>query len=539
MSQRVATVAAIAIAATVGLALPAAGDSAASKEFKKKFEGTQNSWERRRFIEQLDPTDDDSLELITDFVLKTQDWYMREGAIQVLAGAYDPGLIQKLERLCGGRGDAVIVEGVCMAFGRSGNRDRVPFLIEQLDSKKWVVKRAAAIALGMIPDKRSVPALITAWEGEEKFMVWVHILESLEKITRQKNMPRPADWRGWWEAVKDTWEVPTESADNLDEEEMKSGDRVQTRVRGTNLDSRLRGNGLPLLVLPDYGYENDYLQTYLRNLEDTNRIIYMKLPGVQDFSEPALTNAPGLPAPWYPIDRLVESFEELHKELVSASPPKIEDKPFAIMAHGLTCWIAMKYAATHPQRVRRLILVAPTSGNKAWGDGRDRLERNGQQIRDLELEHYAQSLVYNQQTGKHNYEAAGDDDSAALQRKSWTCRFFDFRDLEIGRIYGPIVEKHVGENQVGMAPKVFRPMGSVFIPDDFSLFRLDRVQTPTICIMGARSVWTSEEDGNAIARHYGQAGRLVMFPNSCEMPFIEENEKFVEIVQRFLGSNRR
>lgn len=537
MNSRLAMVGAVTGAICLGFALPAPGaDSEAAKAFKKSFTETQNSWERRALVERLDPTDEDSLDLITDFVLKTQDWYMREAAIQVLAGAYDPGLIQKLERMCGSRGEQTIIEGVCMAFGRSGNKDRVPFLIEQLESKKWQVKRAATIALGLVPDKRAVPALIQAWEKEEKFMVWVHILESLEKITRQKNMPRAADWKSWWETVKDTFEVPTESADALDEEEMKSGDRIRTKVRGTNLDSRLRGNGLPLLVLPDYGYENDYLQTYLRNLEDTNRILYMKLPGATDFSDPPLQNAPGLPAPWYPIDRIVDAFEELHKELVAAG--KIEDKPFAIMAHGLTTWIAMSYAAKHPTRVRRMILLAPTSGNKAWGDGRDRLERYGQQNRDLELEHYAQSMVYNQQTGKHNYEANGDDDSAALQRKSWTCRFFDFRDLEIGRIYGPIVEKRVGD-AVSRGPKQFRPMGSVFIPNDFSLFRLDRVQTPTLVVVGARSVWTSIEDANALAKHYGQAGRVVTFPNSNEMPFIEENEKFVELVQRFLGSSRR
>lgn len=538
MKLRVATIAVAAGAVCLGLAAPApAKDSDAARAFKKSFVETNNSWERRALVERLDPADEDSLDLLTEFVLAQQDWYMREAAIQTLAGAYDPGLIQKLERMCGSRGNPMIVEGVCMAFGRSGNKDRVPFLIDQLGSKKWVVKRAAAIALGLLRDKRSITPLIETWKKEDKFMVWVHLLESLEKITRQKNMPRPSDWEAWWNTVKDTFEVPTDDPDALNEEDMKSGDRIQTRVRGTNLDSRLRGNGLPLLVLPDYGLENDYLQTYLRNLEETNRILYMKLPGASDFSDPPLQNAPGLPAPWYPIDRLVDAFEELHKELVAAG--KIEDKPFAIMAHGLTTWIAMSYAAKHPQRVRRMILIAPTSGQKAWGDGRDRLERHGQQIRDLELEHFAQSLLYNSQTGKHNYEASGDDEQAALTRKSWTCRFFDFRDLEIGRIFGPIVEKQVGENQRSIGPKVLRPMGSVFIPDDFSLFRLDRVPTPTLVVNGARSQWTSVDDANAIAKHYGNNGRVVTFPNSDRMPFIEENDKFVEIVQRFLGSARR
>src|SRR5690606_12027285 len=142
MRVRVAAVAAVAGAGCLGYALPApAKDSEAAKAFKKSFVETNNSWERRALIERLDPSDDDSLELITEFVLAQQDWYMREAAIQVLAGAYDPGLISKLERMCGSRGNPMIVEGICMAFGRSGNKDRVPFLIEQLSSKKWVVQR--------------------------------------------------------------------------------------------------------------------------------------------------------------------------------------------------------------------------------------------------------------------------------------------------------------------------------------------------------------------------------------------------------------
>lgn len=536
MKKRAAAIIAIAGVICVGVAWPTTGaDSEAAKAFKKAFTETQNSWERRVLVERLDPSDGDSLDLLVEFVLKEQDWYMREGAIQTLSTAYDPALIQKLEKLCGSRGNPQVVEGICMAFGKSGNKDRVPFLIEQLKSKNWKVKRAAAIALGMVPDKRSVGELIAAWEDEEKFMVWVHILQSLEKITRQKNMPKAQDWRGWWNAVKDSWEVPTESADELTEEEM-SGDRIRTKVRGTNLDSRLRGNGLPLLVLPEYGFENDYLQTYLRNLEETNRVLYMKLPGASDFTDPPLQNAPGLPNPWYPIDRIVDAFEDLHKELVSAK--QIEDKPFAIMAHGMSCWVAMTYAAKYPQRVRRMILLAPTSGGKAWGDGRDRLERRGQESRDLEMEHFAQSMVYDQSTGKHKYEASGEDDSEALQRKGWTCYFADHRDLEIGRIYGPVVEKKVGENGMARVHKIQRPMGGVFIPNDFSLFRLERVQTPTLVVMGARSVWTSQDDCNAIVKHYGSAGRLVPFPNSDQMPFIEENEKFVEIVQRFLGSKK-
>lgn len=513
----------------------AAGDSAAAKEFKKAFNETQNSWERRAAVLRLDPKDEDSLDLLCEFVLKTQDWYIRNAAIEALATAYDASVIAKLEKMAGGRADPTIIEGIVMAFGKAGNADRVPFMITQLDNKKWQVQRAAAIALAMIPDKRSVEALIACWEGPAKdnFMVWVHILESLEHITQEKEKPKARDWRGWWNAVKDNWEVP-KPKEGGDAEDEKSGERLQTRVRGTNLDIRSRGKGLPLLVLPEYGYEKDYLETYFRNLEETNQILYVKLPGTADF-EPALANAPGLPQPFYPIDRIVESFEGLHAELVKTN--KIQDKPFAIMAHGISCWIAMSYAAKHPGRVRKMILIAPSSGNKAWGDGRDRLERAGTERRDLEMEHYAQSLLYNGQTGKYGYEAAQGDESDALQRKSFTSHFFDFRDLEIGRIYGPIVEKKVGGG-IARVPAYARPMGGCFVPE-FSLFKLDKVPMQALVVCGEQALWTTPDDINAIVSHYGSGARPLIFKKSADMPFIEENDKFVEGVNRFLGTTKK
>ena len=508
---------------------PAAGDSDGARQFKRDFTSTPNSWERRDLVARLDPTDEDQRELLTEFVLKTQDWYLREAAITVLSGVNDEETIEELVDMIGSRRtNAVIVEGIAMAFGRSGDNDRVPELIELLEHRTWVVQRAAAIALGMIPDKRSIGALISAWEDtdEDDFMVWVHMLESLEKLTRQSNMPRAQDWRDWWNVVEDSFELPTG-----EEETEESGEVIRTRVRGTNMEFRSRGNGMPLLVLPEYGYEKDYLETYFRNLENENQILYTTLPGASDFVDPPLQPAPGLPNPFYPIDRIVEAFEELHGELVEQG--KIEDRPFAMMAHGMTCWIAMKYAALHPRRVRRMILIAPVSGDKAWSDGRDRMERLGQETGDVEMEHYAQNQLY--EGGAPRYQPAQGEESTALQRKGHTMYFADPRDLEIGRIYGEVVEKRVGERGIAQVPEAFRPMGSVFIPE-FSLFRLDRSPTPTVVYHGDRSVRCSLDDAQAIARHYQPAARVVRFNRSSRMPFIEENEKFVEITRRFLGN---
>jgi pimeloyl-ACP methyl ester carboxylesterase len=508
--------------------LPAAASAMDAKEFKKKFTSTQNSWERRDLVRQLDPTQKKSMDLLLKFVLKTQDWYMREAAVDVLSKVYDEGVITDLEKMKDR--DPVLAEGIALAFGRSKNLERVPYLTDMLGSKKWTVRRASAIAMRTMKAKEAVDALIDTWLEEDKFLVWVHILESLETLTRQKNLPGPQDWKDWWSVARDNFDFNAE--DELSEDE-KSGDVIKTRVRGTNLSMRSRGQGLPLLVLPDYSYEKDYLETYLRNLEDTNQIIYMDLPGVNDFTEPPLQNAPGLPQPHYPLERIVDAFEEMQKNFIKEGI--IKDK-FAILAHGISCWIAMTFADRHPKAVRRMILIAAHSGQKAAGEGIEALERRGQELGDLELEHYAQSRLYDQQSGGYRYQAQQGEESSALQRKSFTVRFADVRDLEIGRIYGPVVEKVVGNGRY-RGPKMFRPMGGCFIPP-FSLFKLNRVPIPTLIMHGQHSIETSLDDSKAIAKHYGKNARVIPFKRSGQMPFIEENEKFVEGIRRFLGGKK-
>ena len=82
-------------------------------------------------------------------------------------------------------------------------------------------------------------------------------------------------------------------------------------------------------------------------------------------------------------------------------------------------------------------------------------------------------------------------------------RFADGRDLEIGRIYGPIVDKKNDDGQViARMHKAYRPMGGISIPP-FSLFKLRRVPTPTLVLHGMHSIDTTAEDSQAIARHSG------------------------------------
>jgi len=527
---------AIALSALCILAAPTPAQAMDLKEFKRAFAATQNSWERRALVEQLDPTDKKSRKILYYVLTSPQfDWYMRLGAIEVFTKCTDEDVIKELKKVKPtAKKEALKAEAIAVAFGKSGNVAHTEWLVEALEAKADLVRRAAAINMRFVKDKKIIGALIKAWQNEDQFTVWVHMLESLEKLTYQKGMPNSQDWADWWAVNEDSFDFEKAKAE-AEKSNSEDSDVIKTKVRGTNLTMRSRGKGLPLLVLPDYGFEKDYLETYLRNLEDTNQILYMQLPSISDFTDPPLQNAPGAPKPFYPLERIGDAFEALHAELVKQG--KIKGK-FAILAHGMPCWIAMKFAEKHPSVVRRLILIGAHSGSKASGEGIDRLVRTGQKQGDLEMEHYGQSRQFNGQA--YNYVAKGRDEQWALSRKGFTVRFGDRRNLEIGRLYGPVqgVQKRVGD-QVGIVPKYMRAdTAGCFIPE-FSLFKLDKKPVPTMIMVGVGSIEASVEDSNAIAKFYGRYGKVAVFKRSGEMPFIEENEKFVETTRKWLGGKKK
>ena len=492
----------------LALTLAAPTSALEPEEFQRRYGAAKDSWVQRALIEELDPADPAARELLLR-VLEKAPWYQREGAVATLAKLKDPAAWVALGKVR----DAPALEGVARAAGPAG---QLALLKRLSRHKSWAVRRGAVISLRRVLSVEAVEALIAAWKGEQDFRVWIHCLESLEQLTGERDLARVEDWESWLEARRDALDLGQRAPRGA------SGKRIQTRARGTRLDLHSRGRGLPLLVLPEYGYEHFYLQTYLRDLEQGHQLLYLKLPGASDFVEPKLQPAPGLPDPYYPIERLVESLEALHAQLVQDKA--IADRPFALLAHGMSCWIAMRYATLHPKRVRKLILVAPYSSGAAWEAGRDRVEARGRQLGDQEMVHFAQNQLY------EGYEAQSDAETLALERKELSCYFADPRDLEIGRLFGPLVDKEE-DGEVYSCRWIQRPLGTVVIPE-FDLAKLPRVRVPTLVVHGNRSVRTSLEDAALVAKHFG--GKVARFRKSARMPFYEEHADFVKVVRKLL-----
>lgn len=477
------------------------------KDFVREFAGKEKSWEQAEMVSALDPTSEGA-EKIVSYVLGRPDWFLRQKAIAVWTHSENAAVIARLKELAGKKG--AVAEGAALALTRSAGIEDPEFFKGLLKSRDWKIRRAAVMGLSWEEKVDSVDALLEAWPREKVGRVRHQILESLERLTGYVGSPVEDDWVKWWGSRRANFKFGESGA--ID----GSG---EARVGGTRVVYDRRGTGPPLLVLAEYWYHNEYLVRYLRELEETNQLLYVKLPSLGDF-EPALPIEEGFDRPNWPIERLADAFAELHGKLVEEG--KIDDEPFAVLAHGLSSWVAMTYASRHPKKVRRQILVSPYSGMKSWLAGRERIEALGRERNDDELIHYARSELW--EAGRWAYTAASPVEQRALFRKRFTLYFSDPADHEIGRLLGPGFEG---------AHRLEESTGYFLIPN-FEQSELTPAPVPTLVMHGDKSLRTSYGDATDVARHYGRAGKVARYSKSARMPFIEESDRFMKDAKKFL-----
>jgi pimeloyl-ACP methyl ester carboxylesterase len=488
--------------------------------WKKAFLATSASWERRALVLQLDPTVQVGRDLLCRFVLYTQDWYLREAAIDVLAGALREGDPEPLLAQLRGYDSPLVDEAIPLALARTGRRRHFARVRGFLEHDGFVVRGAACRALAAYPDWRSVEALVGLYERGDRAEVCSELVAVLRRLTGQRDLVGPEAWRAWWDRAKPDFKPASEDVDVRPPARTDVFAGVQLTYRQRGVDA-----GMPLLVLPDFGYESSYLEATLSEVERERRVLYVTLPAAADFRAPTLGSGGGLPT--YPLERVVAAVEALRAKLLADG--SIGER-FALFAHGRSAWIAMAYVSEHPKAVRRLVLVAAHSGTKAAAQGVADLEQRGKEIGDEELLHYAQSRRVS--AGVAAYSPKSPEEEEALDRVSFRARFADPRDLRIGRLLGGVEEREGGRMH-----RLLRPLGCAL--PTFSLFELPVAPVPTLIFHGGFSVETSAQDAEAIKRHFGKNARVITFKRSAELPFMEEAAKTVAGMRRFLGVKTR
>lgn len=454
-------------------------------------------------------------------ILRTQPWYDRQGAVEALLKAGSSETLERMVRDLKRHKDLAVRQGMSDALAKMKEdeveikgKDVYSHLYDILDDKNPLVRRMVAHHLRVHKKKEAVEALIQQFQRETDPVVRSFILSSLNSLTQAYQGPSPIAWSTWWQQAKadEDYELG-----EVDEESLRKAEELGNKLKkrktlsvagGVTLETEERGklNSVPILIIPYYGYSKKTMMPFLSELEKTNKLFYIDLPPINSFNNLKVVSAKKIP--YYPIDRLVEAFEDLRKATG-------QDR-FALMACGMNAWIAMRYANLHPESVSHLVFISPLSSNKAYGTATKRMESQGKEKKDRELWHFALTRTFNRQTGESTHDSyhtekeipkpEGEDGS--IDRRSWSLYFKDERDSLIGMLY-PIKDQR---------------MGSVAIPDFRCFTEPPRARIPTIVITGKSNLYSSVDDCKAIAKHFG--GKLYVYPNTAGMPFAEDSALF-------------
>lgn len=278
-----------------------------------------------------------------------------------------------------------------------------------------------------------------------------------------------------------------------------------TTYDGTELAYHVRGEGEPLVCLPGGAMRASEYLGDLGGLTAGRRLILLDLRGTGDSAIPADEST-------YRVDHQVADVEALRVRL------GLEDMD--LLAHSAGGNLAQLYAAAHPQRIRRMVLVTPT----AWAvdlptTPEDRLEgarlRAGREPYDTAIEAYGRILK-------------GDGDASDAD---W--------DLVAPLFYGrwdETARAHCaanGRQQNAKAAGAYAGSGGV---DPVAVrARLRRVVGEVLVLAG-------ELDGNP---RPALAARLAeLFPRgvvdvqaaACHFPWLDDPAGFVGRVERFLSA---
>ncbi len=507
-------------------ALPAQDEVATSGEIKAALR-SPNSGIRHDTWKRLNPEESVHLKRLI-WVLKSKPWYDREGAIDALAKAFSEKVLDRMVKYLHKDRDPAVRQGMAAALAKMNDKKYYKELYEALDDKDPRVRREVVWRLRVRKKEEAVDALVKRFLEEEDPVVKTYLEATLNDLTQAFRGPNPRAWRQWWETAKND---PDYKLGEMDDDAKKAAEELgkklkksRTRLADVDLDTAERGigEGVPILVLPYYGYSRETMLPFLSELERYHKVIYIDLPKIDSFK--GLENVGATGMPYYPIDKLVEAFEALREEK--------KQEHFAIMACGMNSWIAMRYASLYPKSVAAMILICPYSGNKTYGRGVDRCISIGKSKKDRELEYYGYSQRVNTQTGKSILEQNHEKDEklyprmkneqACIERRSWAAFFYDDRDGVLSQLFG----------------KRRNHPGGVLIPE-FDCYRETKPKrrVPTLICSGKNDVRTTPDDGKGIAKHF--SGVPVVYTRSAGMPFVEEAPKFNRDVIGFLRKNTR
>jgi proline iminopeptidase len=272
-------------------------------------------------------------------------------------------------------------------------------------------------------------------------------------------------------------------------------------IGDTRLHIDERGQGAPLMILHGGpGLDHHMFGDYLDPLADRRRLIFVDQRG-QGQSERA-------PQDTWSIEQMAAD--------VSGLAASLELERFAVLGHSFGAFVALQHAVDFPGEASHTIVSSGVPSARY-------LEHVQENLASFEPESLRAQVA---SSWAREASAQTAEEIASLLHDQMPFHFADPIDARIadyerrtaGGIYSPDVLRYFAQQEYG----------GIEVEE-----KLGRVLEPVLVLAGARDRVCSRPAAEAMARGVPD-GRLVVFENSGHMTFVEENERYLEVVRRFL-----
>lgn len=275
---------------------------------------------------------------------------------------------------------------------------------------------------------------------------------------------------------------------------------------GVRLYYEIVGHGEPLIMLNGGpGFPHDYLVETVE-LAPYARLVYFDQRGTgkSDKVDPSL----------YTVEANVQDVENLRRDLNLGR--------CGIFGHSWGGMLAQEYALAYPQRVSKLILADTFSSREDIDATLSRMRAGvPEETRAIYDKYEREGLYKHGDQYPEEYQAALD---AAYEPIFISVPPPDYLQDSFGKIAYDVYRAMWGEESE------FRLTGTLQHFD--AAPRLHEIRVPTLVIVGASDMPTVD-----MARKTAQLipdSRLEIFEQSRHFPFIEEKEKFLQVIRDFL-----
>lgn len=276
--------------------------------------------------------------------------------------------------------------------------------------------------------------------------------------------------------------------------------------QGSRLWVETEGKGEPpiLLIAGGPGLAHDYFQPYFSRLAAHHRVIYYDAVG-RGRSDSASA---------YSVARDVKDIEQLHKSLGLQS--------WSLLGHSYGGMVALAYALEHPKEVHRLILADTHWSGADWQASNNALNariqkenpkawKNIQQLRARGLQSVGQE--YQVPTSYYFYKVKNSE------------------DVGVKLSLNPVVYYAIAGNDADFV------LGPALAALDFR--RSMKSLPMPVLVLGGRHDQIVPAAETLAVKSYLPKAQVVFFEQSGHFPFIEETEKSISVIDRFLRKTSR